>query len=89
MYQVSVPKRLRRQCLFKESCSCHVFRETREKGFTAGIKALKYRMHNCRPNYILIKINGNISLITAQNEAINECEIDERILMGTQITQLN
>lgn len=46
-----IPKRFRRTCLFKETCSHHVFTVTNEKGFRAGLKALKKRIKQCRPGY--------------------------------------
>lgn len=84
IYQICIPKRLRGRCLFKESCSNYVFRITKEKGYNTGISALKYRIHNCRPNYFLTNSNGKILLITAKNEVIEEEFIDERIVMEEQ-----
>lgn len=80
IYRVLIPESIRPKCLFKESCSKHIFRIAKEKGFIAGIKALRYRFKNCRPNYYLIENNGKKLLITAQNEVIEEEFIDERII---------
>lgn len=66
--------------MFNESCSNYIYRETKEKGCKAGIKALKYRIDNCRPNYFLIDNNSRILLITAKNEVVEEKFIDKRIL---------
>ncbi len=66
--------------MFKESCSNHVLRKTRESGFNSGIKAFKFRYKNCRPNYQLSSKNGKTILITAANQVLEEHEIDERIL---------
>jgi len=84
IYQILAPKRFRGKCLFKESCSNFTFRTTKEKGFIAGIKALKYRIQNCRPNYFLTEINGKILLITAKNQTIEEEFINNRILLVTR-----
>lgn len=46
-----IPKRFRRTCLFKETCSHHVFAVTKEKGFMSGLKALQRRIKQCRPGY--------------------------------------
>ena len=43
--------RKRRTCLFKESCSHHVYRITHDSGFKAGVVALGYRISSCRPGY--------------------------------------
>ena len=89
MYQVFTPKRLRGICLFKESCSNHVCRLTKESGYQAGIKAFKFRIKNCRPNYFIMEKNGQVLLITAQNEVIEEEYIDKRIIMKEQtVTKL-
>lgn len=71
---------MRGKCLFKESCSNYVYRETKEEGLKKGITALKFRYHNCRPNYYLSDDNGKVLLITVENEVIEEKFIDERIL---------
>lgn len=46
-----LPKRYRRKCLFKESCSRHVYFVTRRDGFKKGINALQKRWRQCRPGY--------------------------------------
>ena len=68
--------------MFKESCSNHVYRVTREDGLKKGVTALKYRYRNCRPNYYLSEDNGKVLLITVEREVIEERFIDERILLN-------
>jgi len=80
IYQSFVPKRLRSKCLYKESCSNYVFRLTKENGFFAGIGALKYRINNCNPQYFIVKDKGDILLITAQNEIIEEEFISKNVM---------
>lgn len=80
LYQAFMPKQLRGRCLFKESCSNYVYRLTREKGFIAGKKALRYRIRNCKPNYFITENNGKILLVTAQNEVIEEKFISKLII---------
>jgi hypothetical protein len=79
-YQLFIPKLFRRECLFKESCSNYVYRLTKENGFSIGINALKYRIHQCKPNYFLIKNNGRILLITSKYEVIEEEFISKNIV---------
>jgi len=79
-YQTFFPKKLRGKCLYKESCSNFVLRETYEKGFIGGIRSFKYRYLNCRPNYFLTTKKNKKILITCQNEIIEEDEIDIRII---------
>lgn len=80
IYQVFIPKRFRGKCLFKESCSNYVFRLTKENGFRAGITALKYRVHHCKPNYFISTNKGKILLITARFELIEEDFLNETII---------
>jgi putative component of membrane protein insertase Oxa1/YidC/SpoIIIJ protein YidD len=89
IYQIFVPKRFHGRCLFNESCSNYVYRETKEKGSKAGIIALNYRIGNCRPNYFLTENNGKILLITARNQVVEEEYIDKRILMEKQTHAAN
>ena len=79
-YQAFIPRKLRGVCLFKESCSNFVYRQTKNEGFYKGIKALIFRFNNCRPNYYLIEIENQILLITKENHVFEEKDIDERIL---------
>ena len=54
----ALPRFLNRECLFKETCSSHVLRVTRESGFRAGVRSLKMRMLQCRPGYVVL-FDGN------------------------------
>lgn len=45
------PVKWRRQCLFKESCSNHVYKITKEQGVLKGYEAFIKRFNTCRPNY--------------------------------------
>ena len=53
LYWWIVPVRYRRRCLFRKSCSRHVYEKTLKRGFVAGIKALGQRWRSCRPGYRL------------------------------------
>ena len=78
-YQALMPKRFRSKCLFKESCSNHVLRITKEKGFMAGMQALQFRFNNCRPGYFIIENGVKKLLVTAKKQVIEEEYLDERI----------
>jgi putative component of membrane protein insertase Oxa1/YidC/SpoIIIJ protein YidD len=80
IYQAIIPCRLRGVCLFKESCSNFVYRQTKNKGFYIGTKALIFRFKNCRANYYLLENNGQILLVTKENKVFEEKDLDERIL---------
>lgn len=80
LYQAFFPKKWRGKCLYRESCSNHVKRVLKEDGLTAGWQALRKRIKNCKPGYILVKESNHILLITVQNHVIPEMEIDQRII---------
>ena len=48
-----LPDRIKRQCLFKETCSSLVARVTRESGFWHGFRTLRTRVSQCRPGYLV------------------------------------
>jgi len=47
----ALPHRLKRRCLFKETCSSFVERVTLESGLRSGLSAVKTRASKCRPGY--------------------------------------
>ena len=52
LYWTFLPAAVRRPCLFRESCSHHVLRAARERGFRSALAALRRRMRQCRPGYV-------------------------------------
>lgn len=50
-YWFFIPKKSRRNCIFSESCSKHVYRINNEHGFSKAFKSLLYRYKTCRPGY--------------------------------------
>lgn len=49
-WRLIVPER-RRRCIFRESCSLHVHRITRDQGVIKGISAFAHRFRRCRGGY--------------------------------------
>jgi uncharacterized protein len=45
------PRRWKRTCLYRETCSRFVYRTTQEDGCIAGLRALTCRYFTCRPQY--------------------------------------
>lgn len=41
----------RRTCVFRTSCSLHVYAVTRAEGLSAGLRAFRDRRRQCRPGY--------------------------------------
>ena len=77
IYWFAIPKKLRRSCLFSESCSNHVFRITKDQGFSKGIKALKERYQNCRQGYQYIEIKGETFLLSKTQKLYKPEEIKQ------------
>ncbi|MGI4735739.1 MAG: membrane protein insertion efficiency factor YidD [Janthinobacterium lividum] len=48
LYWALWPASARRTCLFRQSCSRHVYRITRRQGLLAGWQALRHRQQQCR-----------------------------------------
>jgi uncharacterized protein len=88
LYQAFFPKKYRGRCLFKESCSNYVYRKTLEEGLKSGLSSLRFRMKNCRPNYIITYDKNKILLITKNNIVIEEDEIDKRIIENARNNDL-
>lgn len=86
MYWLLIPKHKRRKCLFKKSCSNYVYDKAKSEGFISGLKALKFRISNCNPNYIIMNLNGEKVLITKTNYIIKENLINEFLLKLSQNT---
>lgn len=75
-----VPKKNRRKCIFKTSCSQYVYQQTKEKGVQAGLRALNFRIDNCNNHYQIIDVGDEKILITKTNKVLPEKELSEFIL---------
>ena len=80
IYWILIPKSKRRRCLFKISCSNYVCNKTKFEGIISGMKALKFRVENCNPNYNIIEINNEKILISSRQFLFKEKEINQSIL---------
>nr|WP_315027605.1 membrane protein insertion efficiency factor YidD [uncultured Chryseobacterium sp.] len=82
LYWATIPAHKRRQCLFKTSCSQHVYAQAMAGGLFKGLKALKYRYENCRSSAALIQnpLTGKLQIILPNNQILNETEISERFI---------
>ncbi|WP_259109498.1 membrane protein insertion efficiency factor YidD [Chryseobacterium sp. JUb7] len=43
IYWITTPPQKRRKCIFRQSCSKHVYEKTMNDGFISGLKAFRYR----------------------------------------------
>ena len=82
VYWRTIPSEKRKKCIFRISCSKHVYRETESFGFNAGIKALKYRFNNCKQGYEIFDnpVDGKIQIILRNGEVLEQAEIADRLL---------
>jgi uncharacterized protein len=69
-----IPKRHRRSCIFKQTCSQYVYCALQTNGFVAGIKAFMQRFYQCRPTYGVIDIDNQTFVLLNDNTLILKSE---------------
>jgi hypothetical protein len=69
------PRPWKRSCIFRESCSQHVYRVAARSGEFAAIRALLARIRTCRPGYRLSVTDGRVGLVLANGVTLEEFEI--------------
>lgn len=81
-YWTVKPKNKLPRCIFKKSCSSYVYEITKQYGFYKGLKALNFRLRNCKYGFELYKdpVNNKIQMILPDKSIINEKDIAERFL---------
>ncbi|MBF4507905.1 membrane protein insertion efficiency factor YidD [Flavobacterium sp. JLP] len=82
IYWKIIPPSNRRKCIFKKSCSNHVFEITQKEGFIMGLKAFQFRYKNCRANFSIFQnpIDNKIQMILPSQLIIDKDEIAERLI---------
>ncbi len=82
LYWLSIPKEKRRKCIFKISCSQHVYHTTKKEGLLKGLAALKYRFLNCRAGFHIIEhpITKAKLMVLPNSQIIAESEISETLI---------
>lgn len=68
------PARWRRGCLYRESCSRHVYRMAQQGGFAKGFRALRGRFRTCRPAYGIVAGYGETWLVLADGSFLPAAE---------------
>lgn len=79
------PARLKGRCLFRESCSLHVFKITKNRGFGPGIKAMITRAAICRPGYHITTCGGTLGILAKNGRFVPEPELANHVLAGTSM----
>lgn len=82
VYWAAFPESKRRKCIFRISCSQHVYQSTKKEGFYKGIIALKYRYLNCRSGFQIFNhpIDGSKMIMLPSGQVLTEGEISERFI---------
>ena len=82
LYWFFKSKKSNPKCIFKKSCSHHVFEITKEQGFLKGLNALHFRYKNCRYGFEIFKnpVTNEIEMLLPNKEIIDNTEISERLL---------
>jgi hypothetical protein len=82
MYWNVVPIHKRGPCLFKKTCSHHIYDQTLAHGFLAGMKAFFFRYKNCRGGFSMFKnpLTGKTQMLLRSNKIIGEDDIAPRFL---------
>ncbi len=82
IYWYIIPKGKRRKCIFKISCSQHVYKTTFQAGFLRGLIALRYRFLNCRGGFQIFEnpLDGSKMMILPNAEVLMEDQISDRFL---------
>lgn len=82
LYWRLIPGEKRKHCIYKQSCSCFVFEQTKVNGFISGMKALSYRMRTCNSHFHLFinPVTKETELILSNGEILSKNEIAERLI---------
>ena len=71
------------KCIFRKSCSHYVYEETKNKGLLRGLKALKYRVSNCKYGFEIYNDpkSKKYKMILPNKKVLGEEEIAKRLLI--------
>ena len=81
-YWILKPKNKKPCCIFRKSCSHYIYDKTKKEGFIEGVKALRFRIKNCKYGFELFinPINNKIQMILPNKSIIKEQGIAKRLL---------
>ncbi len=88
MYWFLIPASKRRKCIFRKSCSKHVYDMILNKGIILGLKAFKFRYLNCRQGVEVFKnpLTNELQFLLPNNSIVEEEEIAERLIKTKNLT---
>lgn len=81
LYWFLIPKKKRRKCIFKKSCSNQVYDETKRHGLFRGMHALNFRIQNCKPDFDVFTdpFTGKKQMLLKSGTIVEEDQIAERL----------
>jgi putative component of membrane protein insertase Oxa1/YidC/SpoIIIJ protein YidD len=74
------PQERRRSCIFRESCSHHVYRVASHMGLVAGVRALLRRFRVCRAGYAIVPIRAGVGIRLVDGTLITQDEASFTVL---------
>ena len=80
IYWFAIPASRRRRCLFRESCSMHVYRTATDLGFRSGMSALRTRFKLCRPGYSWHGDGADVRLVARNGVTIGLSELSDAMV---------
>jgi putative component of membrane protein insertase Oxa1/YidC/SpoIIIJ protein YidD len=83
-YWFIVPMQYRRKCIFRISCSRHIYQQFKDHGLASGLKALSFRYKYCRNNYRIFinPVHGKPTMLIGYHILLEQDEISERLLLS-------
>lgn len=79
-YWNSVPEKKRKICIYKITCSRHVYKVFDNKGLISGLIAYFNRMKSCNDGYEIIYQNGKVLIEDRRGRIIREDDINPLIV---------
>lgn len=79
-YWSLIPENKRKVCIYKTSCSNHVYNTLTKYGFFKGLYAYYIRTKNCNNYYKIATQNEKVFIITSTGEHIEEENINPVIV---------
>ena len=78
LYWILIPKRKRKTCIFKESCSHYVYNVTKKHGSVKGVNSFFLRRKQCRKGYTFcFGENGGVIIQLVDGSKVNEDMVSE------------
>lgn len=82
------PKRWRGSCLFKETCSKHVYRVAVELGARKALAALRFRFRTCRGGFLVVQQGGTPMLQLVDGSLVSQVDASPELFPKRGIEEL-